>query len=147
MITLNEQDAGLVRDGKKWQLRLPIHPQPLHIASVDLFGNATGESVIWDPAGSSPISQEELTSLCPHAQAGQRFVAQVSLPYQKQESLGLLCKSIRVERLEAISDRDLLAEGGRNWTVFASNWGDLHGRAGYPVVANPSVWVIEFALA
>lgn len=79
MITLNEQDAGLVRDGKKWQLRLPIHPQPLHIAAVDLFGNATGESVIWDPAGSSPISPEELTSLCPHAQAGQQFVAQVAL--------------------------------------------------------------------
>ncbi|ERW61387.1 hypothetical protein Q024_06434 [Pseudomonas aeruginosa BWHPSA011] len=50
MITLSEQDAGLVRDGKKWQLRLPIHPQPLHIPSADLFGS-TGESVIREPAG------------------------------------------------------------------------------------------------
>lgn len=147
MIQVNEQDAALIHQGRKVQIRQPIHPQPEFVANEDLFGGGSGELVLWAPAGTTAITPSALAALCPYARAGEPLTVQVRLPYQKQVELALRCKSVRIERLEAISDQDLEAEGGMNWTVFASTWGDLHGRTGYPVVSNPYVWVIEFTLA
>lgn len=66
--------------------------------------------------------------------------------------IDLLVKSVRLERLQAITEADVLAEGvtpdpklGAIQT-FAVLWNTLNADRGYPYKANPWVWRVEFAM-
>jgi hypothetical protein len=62
--------------------------------------------------------------------------------------------SIRVERLQEISEADAIAEGVQcdptfpaaltNRTAFGKGWNTLNAKRGYSWESNPWVWVIEF---
>ena len=66
--------------------------------------------------------------------------------------LFLEVKSARVERLQEISNEDILAEGindlgsyGANYDYFANEiWDNINAKRGYPWENNPWVWVYEF---
>lgn len=51
--------------------------------------------------------------------------------------------STRIERLQEITDADVIAEGFAERADFVATWNDLHGEGAWKL--NPWVWVIEFA--
>lgn len=71
--------------------------------------------------------------------------------------LSLLVKSVRVERLQEISDSDVFAEGLQSWvddgnrkggdgdvrSTFAALWDSINAKS-HPWASNPWVWVVEF---
>ncbi len=60
--------------------------------------------------------------------------------------------TVRVQRLQEISDEDCEAEiGGKAFPsddsarfLFLKRWDDINAKRGYPLAANPWVWVVEF---
>ena len=77
---------------------------------------------------------------------------------RKAARIFLKVKNIRVERLQAITEQDAVAEGfvstaktaGDDYPglfareQFAEYWDKLHAKRGYRWDQNPWVWVIEF---
>ena len=60
-----------------------------------------------------------------------------------------MTKAIRVQRIQEITDDDILAEGGHctgagAWEWFIPLWDKLNAKRGYGWDANPFVWVVEF---
>ena len=66
--------------------------------------------------------------------------------------LWLAVKNVRVERVQEISNEDILAEGindlgsyGANYDYFANEiWDNINAKRGYPWENNDWVWVYEF---
>ena len=62
----------------------------------------------------------------------------------------LKVKTVRVERLQDISNDDVHAEGfapwGDKYAGFAELWDSLYSKRGYGWDVNPLVWVTEFEL-
>jgi hypothetical protein len=54
--------------------------------------------------------------------------------------------SIRVERVQDISQLDAMAEGTQGKRSYAALWDLLNAKRGYGWDANPWVWVIEFTM-
>ncbi|MGN6755446.1 MAG: hypothetical protein ACTHMJ_03555, partial [Thermomicrobiales bacterium] len=72
--------------------------------------------------------------------------------------LTLAITQVHAERLQDISDGDLLAEGIDYWYVgadqkpfrrrrFKQHWDALNGRRGFPWENNPWVWAVSFRIA
>ena len=142
-LVFTQAEASAIRSGHKTQHRVPISPAPAH-APADILGGIPEGEFIWPPAGPAQMPMADLAAYCPFGPAGATVTASVRLLYGKNEPLQVRITSVRVERLEAISDADLTAEGAANWTQYAFGWGEQHARAGFPVDVNPLVWVFEF---
>ena len=55
---------------------------------------------------------------------------------------------MRVERLQEITARDCMAEGGNKSVIaFKHVWNALNAKRGYGWAINPYVWVLEFKVA
>lgn len=80
-------------------------------------------------------------------QVGKSYAAQ---PGRSQPAAGRIrLKSIRRERVNEISDADILAEGfpedpSSYAAGFAGTWEDIHGLGSY--TSGPEVWCLEFSL-
>lgn len=92
-----------------------------------------------------------------HCQILIKWRSPIHMP-RKVARIFLKVKNIRVERLQAITEQDAVAEGfvstaktaGDDYTglfardQFAEYWDKLHAKRGYSWDQNPWVWVIEF---
>ena len=66
--------------------------------------------------------------------------------YKAMARIILEIKDIRVEKLQDISDADVLAEGllETDFVSFAGLWDSINKKKGYSFDTNPDVWVVEF---
>ncbi len=141
-----EQSIACV-EGRKTQHRVPISPQPEVAPSLDLFGGLEpGNLLIWQPAGPAPITATDIASMCPYGRAGESITLTLTKGFKARAAQAVRIRHVRIERLESITDANLIAEGVGNWTQFTWAWNSRHQKTGFPWDINPFAWVIEFEL-
>ena len=134
-INLRDWEAAAVRDGHKTQKRFVIKPQPPeHIHGIlKHYPNQSGS---------------------PYGVPGDRL-------YRKPKwssDIWLEVVSVRVQRLQDITDAEAMAEGFTDSealvgqisepyrSVFVSYWQMTHRKPEYDWYANPYVWTVEWRL-
>ena len=139
--------------GDKTQTRRVVKPQPP--AEIDEFLPADPEG-FW---GFDCDNRPTLCIHCPFGEIGDRLrVTFASMPRTSSTTYitirdKLKITSLRVERLQDISEEDARAEGAQEMTVlpgdrgsfvpdFAMRWEGIHGAGSW--TENPWVWVITF---
>ena len=174
-ILFNGDMVRAILDGRKTQTRRVVKPQPLHhmYAHDGAFRHAYGDKIVHCPfgvPGDRLWVRETFVDLrgkgfdvdcgymasCPPGSAGDaqrieyglKCTPSIHMP-RWASRIDLEITAVRVERLQAISEADCIAEGcppeyalGQNW--FKGLWDSINGRTPQSWDANPWVWVIEF---
>ena len=152
-----------ILDGRKTQARWVMKPQPT--ASWDPRGRRYDTTVWrWQPEKGVDLNMEHLNAsllgqYCPYGQPGDRL-------WVKEKAKLWACRNVtavRVERVQEISDEDVVAEGidigkrpypesmpeCRDFDIdfemaFRELWDSINAKRGYGWETNPWVWVVEF---
>jgi hypothetical protein len=80
---------------------------------------------------------------------GAKWRPSIFMP-RKHSRISLKITDVRVERLQDISEGDVMSEGIEHdpnvpsWLKFAFLWNSINANRGYDWDSNPWVWVIEF---
>lgn len=150
---LSKSESAAIAEGRKTRVRRAVEPSPSPQATR--FTQFAG--TFWKEwRGDAPTIDEYR---CPFGNVGDRLTS---------DGLTLEVNSIRVERLQEISEADAIAEGVRElrdgsgtyagregprnlvtpWLTakeaFADLWDTINAKRGYSWESNPWVWVIEF---
>lgn len=148
-ISMNAPMFLALLGGTKTQTRRIMKPQPSdsHWEPV--------EPVLWGSEDSSyPINSDDALSMCPYGVPGDILTVRGS-------NVALEIVSIRVERLNHISEEDARAEGVTahdmynadglafadgctHKATFSNLWKSIYGAGAW--AENPYVWVVEFKL-
>lgn len=164
-IIFNSDEVRAILDGRKTMMRRVIKPQPYEIAYRDVYGNEES-ACFWrgEEHEDWPRPKD-----CPYGGPGDRLWVKETwrLPYggpnrwvdykaddardgfkwrspvrmpRWASRIMLEIVSIRVERLQDISEEDAKREGAE----LHGGWNANETELGYRWDANPWVWVIEF---
>lgn len=134
--------AGFIPDilsGRKTQTRRPINPQPVGGIGRYTEDGVPGESG-WCAIDDDGDPTDELIE-CPYPPG----------VYEVNESLSVVVTSVRVERLQSISEKDACADGAFSPLTLDYKkprvmviWEAFYGNSEFSWVNNPWVWVLEF---
>jgi len=78
---------------------------------------------------------------CPYGRVGDRLWVREMWGLTR---LWLHIVNVRVERVRDISEEDAEAEGVESREAYFDLWDTINAKRGYPVIANPYVWVLTF---
>ena len=173
-IIFSTEMVRAILDGRKTQTRRVIKPQPESMKDGKLpkCPYQPGDILWVRETWYYEEHMHELTAGDPDLPSGRykhRYICKASDPdypvgnkgwrpsiHMPREAarLFLLVKAVRVERLQEITEEDVLAEGCglASWTQddwpktagFAQLWDSLNAKRGYGWKNNDWVWVIEF---
>jgi len=149
-------------EGRKTQTRRVVESQPtvdpdgsLHFPWATFFPN--GHVHTWDRSGcggenwmaqhhpnenkfEQALRRTPYANPCPYGEPGDRLVVKEA----ESNHITLEVVSVRVERLQAISEADKLAEGATPDVPFGTAWRKINIKPGIRWEDNPWVWVVEF---
>lgn len=141
-------------DGGQQRLRNPWHwPEPARLWVKETFGipDAPYEKKVRELVA---YKADQLLAL---QEANKHFWRNVRFMPRWASRITLEITSVRVERLQQISEADAIAEGvcdvgagcatevlGPHTALFKDGWNHLNAKRGYSWESNPWVWVIEF---
>ena len=150
-IKFNEDMLRLVEAGLKTQTRRPVKPEPIGTADGDYCDPYNGEFGLFTFWTSDNKMRNYIFGnvigtchfRCPYGIPGD------IVPIRGSKSKAKI-KNVRVQRLQKISDRDVVAEGfewefgGPMFGAFAKTWNSIYASKGFGWDENPWVWVVEF---
>ncbi len=164
-ILFSAEMVRAILDGRKSQTRRMVKPQPTHDAGgvywktphdmpgiEDLCPYGQPGDVLWcretwshGPGGKGFVYFAD----CPDGHHPPRWKPSIHMP-RIASRITLLIKSVRVERLQAISEWECYAEGisksksevPNPRAAYANLWDEINGPGSW--AANPWVWVVGF---
>lgn len=155
-ISFSPEMAQAILDGRKTQTRRVIKSQP---DECIWFGvRPTPYRHVINPQQPNVVHKNIIK--CPYGKVGDSLwvretwtINSIFMP-REASRITLEITNIRVERLQAISARDVIAEGvwdkthtlgDFNWQrEWIEKWDSINKKRGYDWNSNPWVWVIEF---
>jgi hypothetical protein len=167
--------APMVRailEGRKTQTRRVVNPQPSSGVRTSVFvgsgvedghgreirprygvpGDRLWVRETWaEPSGNRPDIYRYRADFHDHADTRIRWRPSIHMP-RAACRIGLYINAVRIERLQAITDADAIAEGIDGKTLgqpprldYANLWNQLNEKRGFGWDVNPWVWVIDFS--
>lgn len=166
-------------EGRKTQTRRVVKPQPIHIewfthqngwcakvaenryemkeCPYGVPGDRLWVRETWCPCRVFTIYRADCIDDKPSENTdewneprGDKWRPSIHMPRTESRIL-LEVTNVRVERVQEISEADIIAEGcpkayllGRNW--YQPLWDTINAKRGYPWKSNPWAWVVLFKL-